>query len=73
MALLMVDRMSSVHLRCAFGEREAVRVVSRYPPGSESSCDIIAMGVWPTWMLAMRAWMAVPQLFLRLRDCRSFM
>ncbi len=44
-ALLIVVMLSIVHLRCAFGLREAVRVVPRYPPGSGSSRDIIVMGV----------------------------
>jgi len=44
-ALLIVVMVSIVHLRCAFGLREAVRTVPRYPPGSGSSCDMIVMGV----------------------------
>ncbi len=43
-ALVIVDKVSIDHLRCAFGHREAVRFVPRYPPGSGSSCDII--GIW---------------------------
>ena len=44
-ALLIVVMVSIVHLRCAFGLREAVRTVPRSPPGSGSSCDIIVMGL----------------------------
>jgi len=44
-ALLIVDKVSIVHLRCAFGLREAVKVVPRWSPGSGSSCDIIDIRV----------------------------
>ncbi len=44
-ALLIVDKVSIVHLWCDFGLREAVRAVPRYPPESGSSCDIIDKGL----------------------------
>jgi len=72
-ALLIVDKVSIVQLSCAFGLREAVRVVPRYTPGSDSSYDIIDMGVCPIRNLARRAWSAESRSFLRLRDCRSYM
>ena len=72
-ALLMVDMVSIVHLRCAFGDREAVRVVLMYSPGSGLSCYIIDLGACATRMLAWRAWSAESRSFLRFRDCSSYM
>ena len=45
-ALLMLERVSSVHLRCASSHSDAVRTVPRYPPGRVSSCDIIGSSVF---------------------------
>ena len=72
-ALLMVDMVSIVHLTCAFWDREAVRAVPRYPPGSESSCDINDMGVCPTRILARRGWSVELRTFLRFRDWSWYM
>ena len=72
-ALLIVDKVSIVHLRCAFGLREAVRAVPRYSSGSGSSCNIIEMGVWPTRILAKWAWSAESGSFFRFRFCSSYM
>jgi len=36
-ALLMLERMSRVHVRCALGRSDAVRAVPRYPLGRVSS------------------------------------
>jgi len=54
-ALLMLDRVSSGHFRCAFGQSDAVRAVPRYPPGRVSSCDIIGILLFPIRTLARRA------------------
>jgi len=47
-ALLMLERVSRVRVRCALGHSDAVRDMPRYPPGWVSSCDIIGSGVLPT-------------------------
>ncbi len=36
-ALLMLERVSRVHVGCALGHSDAVRAVPRYPPGRVSS------------------------------------
>jgi hypothetical protein len=66
-ALLMVDMTSSIHLRWALGERDAVSAVPRWPPGSGSSCESTRMGMplMQTW--ARRVCSAV------LRSCFVFM
>ena len=47
-ALLMLNRVSIVHVRCALGHIDAVRAVPRDPSRRVSSCDIIDRGVLPT-------------------------
>jgi hypothetical protein len=54
-AFLMLDRVSSVHLRYDFGHSDAVRARPRYPLDRFSPCEIIGIGVWPTRTLARRA------------------
>jgi hypothetical protein len=53
-ALLMLENVSRVHVRCALGHGDAVRAVPRYPLERISSCDMIGRGVLPTRMLARR-------------------
>ena len=62
-ALLLLAKVSSVHLRWALGHRDAVSVVPRYPPGSGSSCERTCMGVpyMRTW--ARRVCSAVSRYF----------
>jgi hypothetical protein len=52
--LLMLERVSRVHARCALGHSEAVRAVPRYPPGRVSFCDMISSEVLPTRTFARR-------------------
>ena len=51
-ALLVLERVSRVHVGYALGHSDAVRAVPRYPTGRVSSCDIIGSGVLPTRTLA---------------------
>jgi len=53
-ALIILERVSSVHLRCTLGHNDAVRTVPRYPLEKVSSCDIIDNRVFPTRTLARR-------------------
>ena len=51
-SLLMLERVSRVHVRCALGHSDTARAMPRYPPGRLSSCDIIGSRVLPTRRLA---------------------
>jgi hypothetical protein len=68
-ALFMVARTSSVHLRCALGQRDVVSVVPRQPSGSESSCESIGMGVPPIRTWARQVCSAVSRPFFVLMLC----
>ena len=54
-ALLMLARVSRVHVRCALGHRCVARAVPKKPPGSGSSCEMMGVGEFPTQTLARRA------------------
>ena len=68
-ALLMVARTSSVHLRCALGQRDVVKAVPRYPPGSGSSCDSTGMDLPPMRMWARRVCNAISRSFFVFMIC----
>ena len=53
-ALLMLERVSRVHVRYALGHSDTVRAVPGYSPRRVSSFDIIGSGVFPTRTLARR-------------------
>jgi hypothetical protein len=46
--LLMLERVSRVHVRYALGHSDAVSAVPRHPPWRVSSYDMIGSGVLPT-------------------------
>ena len=50
-ALLMLERVSRVHVMCALGHSDVVRAVPRYFPGRVSSCAIIGSRVLLTHTL----------------------
>ncbi len=52
--LLMLERVSRVHARCALGHSDSARAVSRYRHGRVSSFCIVGSGVLPTRTLARR-------------------
>jgi hypothetical protein len=62
-------KVSSVHIKRAFGHRDGVRAVLRHPPRRVSSCEIINSGVIPTRTLAMRNYRAA----FRLMSCSACM
>ena len=51
-ALLILEGLSRVHVRCALGHSDAMRAVPMYPLGRVSSCAIVGSGVLPTRTLA---------------------
>ena len=71
-ALLMLERVSKVHVRYDLGHTDVVRAVPRYPPRRVSSCDIIGSGVFPTRTLARRSCNASSRCAFCLMSCCAY-
>jgi len=70
---LMLARVSRVHARCALGHSDVARAVPRWPPGSESSFEMIGTGVPSTRTLARRDCRASFRSVFRLISCSALM